>query len=103
MEGQAKPRKRRPDSSSVNGVRPELLTAIVLRRALGGGVAKVGDTVVDYGFLMGRYLTGTFTELLESRLLVLVDEDSGFRRVGVTDLGRARYAQVCSLLHRDRP
>jgi hypothetical protein len=83
----------------VEEVRPELLAASVLRRVLRGGVAQAGPIYVDYGYRMGRYLTGTFTELIEDGLLSVAEENCGLRRVWVTESGRARYEQVRDLLH----
>ncbi|MGH3806008.1 MAG: hypothetical protein ACRDRU_05090 [Pseudonocardiaceae bacterium] len=89
-------------TASVDGLRPELLTALVLRRALGRGVAKAGEIYVDDGHPMGRYLTGTFTELIDCGLLALADDDGwGLRRVTVTDAGQIRYAQICGILRRN--
>lgn len=87
---------------SVDGLNPELLAALALRRALGGGVAKAGGVYVDRGYPMGRYLAGTFAELIDCGLLAPADEDGwGLRRVTVTDAGQACYAQVCGILQRD--
>ncbi len=89
-------------TASVDGLRPELLTALALRRALGRGVAKAGESYLDYGHPMGRYLTSTFTELIDCGLLALADDDEwGLRRVTVTDAGQARYAQTCGILRRN--
>ncbi|MGH3901947.1 MAG: hypothetical protein ACRDTA_27580 [Pseudonocardiaceae bacterium] len=89
-------------TASVDGLRPELLTALALRRALGRGVAKAGEFYLDDGHPMGRYLTGTFTELIDCGLLALADDDGwGLRRVTVTDAGQARYAQMCGILRRN--
>jgi hypothetical protein len=82
------------NTASVEGLLPELLTALALRRALGGGVAKAGETYVDYGHPIGCYLAGAFTELIDSGLLAMADEESGLRRVTITDAGQARYALV---------
>ncbi|MGH7747553.1 MAG: hypothetical protein ACREQ5_22755, partial [Candidatus Dormibacteria bacterium] len=88
---------------SVEGLRPELVTALALRRALGGGVAKASEIYVDWGHPMGRYLTGTFTQLIDCGLLALADDDGwGLRRVTVTDAGRVRYAQICGILRPNR-
>lgn len=62
-------------TASVDGLCPELLTALALRRALGRGVAKAGEIYVDDGHPMGCYLTGTFTELIDCGLLELADDD----------------------------
>jgi hypothetical protein len=102
VDDHAEPGELHPDTSPMDGVRPELLAALVLRRTLGGGVAKAGKVYVDYGYRMGPHLTGTFAELIEGGLLALADEDCGLRRVRVTGAGRARYAQVTGLLRRDR-
>lgn len=101
MDEHAEPEQGHPDTSPspVKGVRPELLAALVLRRALRGGVAQAGPIYVDYGYRMGRYLTSTFTELIENELLSLAEENCGLRRVRVTEAGRARYEQVRDLLH----
>ncbi|MCA1707529.1 MAG: hypothetical protein LC808_31370 [Actinobacteria bacterium] len=89
-------------TESAEGLNPELLAALALRRALGGGVAKAGGVYVDGGHPMGRYLAGRLTELIDCGLLMLADEDGwGLRRVTVTDAGQARYAQVCGILRRD--
>lgn len=116
MEEQIAPEERRPQrhkwirrelslmtaTELAEGLNPELLAALVLRRALGGGVARVGGVYVDWGHPMGRYLTGTFTELIDCELLALADEDGwDLRRVTVTDMGQTRYAQVCGILARD--
>ncbi len=89
-------------TASVDGLRPELLTTLALRRALGRGVARSGEVYLDYGHPMGRYLTGTFTELIDCGLLALADDDGwGLRRVTVTDAGQARYAHICGILRRN--
>ncbi len=100
MDEQAVPGEGHPDAAA--GIRPELLAALVLGRVLRGGVAQAGDIYVDYGYRMGRHLTGTFTELIKNGLLALGDEDCGLRRVRVTDAGQARYVQVRGLLRWDR-
>jgi hypothetical protein len=88
-------------TESAEGLNPELLAALALRRALGSGVAKAGGIYVDGGHPMGRYLIGTFTELIDCGLLVLADEDEwGLRRVTVTDAGQARYAQIRGFMRR---
>jgi hypothetical protein len=102
VDEHAETERGRPDTSPVEGVRPELLAALVLRRALRGGVAKAGPIYVDYGYRMGRHLTGTFTELIEGGSLALAEENCGLRRVWVTDAGRAHYAQVRGILRWDR-
>ncbi|MGH3534726.1 MAG: hypothetical protein ACRDQG_08430 [Pseudonocardiaceae bacterium] len=90
-------------TASVDGLCPELLTALALRRVLGRGVAKAGELYVDDGHPMGRYLIGTFTELIDCGLLALATEDGwGLRRVTVTDAGQARYAQMCGILRRNQ-
>ncbi|MDQ2880080.1 MAG: hypothetical protein M3Y48_02195 [Actinomycetota bacterium] len=90
-------------TASVEGLRPELLTALALRRALGRGVAKSGEIYLDDGHPMGRYLTRTFAGLIDCGLLALADEDGwGLRRVTVTDAGQARYAQMCGILRRNQ-
>lgn len=109
MNEQATPGKRRPrvlpritDTALVDGLSPELLVALALRRTLGGGVAKTGDIYVDSGHPMGRHLTATFTKLIDCGLLTLTDDDTwGLRRVTVTEAGRVRYAEVCGILRRD--
>jgi hypothetical protein len=91
-----------PATESAEGLNPELLAALALRRALGGGVARAGDVYVDGGHPMGSYLTGTFTELIDRGLLALADKDEwGLRRVTVTDAGQTRYAQICGILRQD--
>ncbi|MGH3823533.1 MAG: hypothetical protein ACRDRA_12000 [Pseudonocardiaceae bacterium] len=87
------------DTASWVGLSPELLTALALRRALGGGLAKAGEIYVDYGYPVATYLTNTFTELIDCGLLKLADnENSGLRRVTITSAGRVRYLQVYGVL-----
>lgn len=117
VEEQSAPEERRPRrrnwirrrelslmtaAESTEGLSPELLAALALRRALGGGVARVDGVYVDGGHPMGRYLAGTFTDLIDCGLLAVADEDEwGLRRVTVTRSGQALYAQVCGILRQD--
>jgi hypothetical protein len=75
VDERAQPERGRSVTSPAEGVRPELLVALVLRRALRGGVAQAGPIYVDYGYRMGRYLIGTFRELIEDGLLSLAEEN----------------------------
>jgi hypothetical protein len=88
-----------PNPALVDGLRPEVLVMMALRRALGGGLARSGEIFIDYGYPVARYLTSTFSELIDGGLLRVADDDgSGLRRVTITDAGRARYMQVYGVL-----
>lgn len=65
-------------------------------------MARAGGVYIEWGQPLGRYLTGTFTELINGGLLALAEENGcGLRRVTVTEAGQTRYAQVCGILRRD--
>jgi hypothetical protein len=67
------------------GVRPELLASLALRRASSGRVAKSGGDYFEWGHPLPSYLTGVFDELTETGLLILADEDErSLRRVHLT-------------------
>lgn len=76
------------------GVSAELLASLALRRASSGRVAKSGDHYFDHGHPMPSYLTQTLDELTDSGLLILTEDVSGMRRLGLTEGGRTRHAQL---------
>jgi hypothetical protein len=93
--GQAGVQRPLSDADLVAVVSPELVASLVLRLACDGGVAKVRDRYVDGGFPTPGYLAGVFDGLINAGLLTLAEEDPyGIQRVGVTEVGRARYAQL---------
>lgn len=78
-----------------DGVRPELLASLALRRACGGGVAKSGGHYFEWGRLLPSYLAGAFDELADTGLLAMAQEaPGGLRRVRLTQAGHARCAQL---------
>ncbi|MGH3872875.1 MAG: hypothetical protein ACRDSR_15445 [Pseudonocardiaceae bacterium] len=80
------------------GVSAELLALLALRRASSGRVAKSGEHYYDYGHPMPSHLTHILDELTEGGFLTLTRRDVwGMRRLGLTDVGRARYAQLSEL------
>jgi hypothetical protein len=77
------------------GVRPELLASLALRRASSGRVAKSGGDYFEWGHPLPSYLTGVFDELTETGLLILADEDEwSLRRVRLSPTGQVKSAQL---------
>lgn len=77
------------------GVSPQLLATLALRRACGGGVAKIGDHYFDRGRPMPSYLAGVLNELADTRLLAFTEEDpTGLLRVSLTPAGHLRHEQL---------
>lgn len=82
------------DSVSNYSLSPELVVSLTLKRAHGGGVAKLGDRYLDGGFPTPGYLTGAFDELIATGLLAIASPDSGgLQRVTLTGAGHARYTE----------
>jgi hypothetical protein len=83
----------------VTGPSPELVAALVLHRAHGGGVAKLGADYLDHGLPAPGSLAGIFDELLDTGLLSLADPDrNGRRRATLTTAGRTRYERLHGML-----
>lgn len=77
------------------GVSAELLALLALRRASSGRVAKSGEHYYDYGHPMPSHLTQILDELTVGGFVTLTRRDvCGMRRLGLTDVGHARYAQL---------
>lgn len=97
----AGPRRVEPVTSSElvrDGVNPELLASLALRRVSGGGVAKSGGHYFEWGHPTVSYLTEVFDELVSTRLLSLAEEDPcGLRRVSFTPAGHVRYVQLSAM------
>ncbi|MGH3755242.1 MAG: hypothetical protein ACRDRP_21620 [Pseudonocardiaceae bacterium] len=80
------------------GVSAELLALLALRRAVSGRVAKSGEHYYDYGHPMPSHLTQILDELTEGGFVTLARGDVwGMRRLGLTDVGHARYVQLSGL------
>jgi hypothetical protein len=93
--GQAGVQRPLGDADLVAVVSPELVASLVFHLVCEGGVAKVGDRYVDGGVPTPDYLAGVFDGLINAGLLILAEQDpSGMRRVGVTEAGHVRYAQL---------
>ncbi|MFN2495176.1 MAG: hypothetical protein ABR608_04610 [Pseudonocardiaceae bacterium] len=75
----------------------ELLEWLVLRRVADGGVVKVGTTYLDGGRRTSGHLAGPLEELIAAGLLGPADPDPAMEataRVGLSAIGRTRYAQL---------
>ncbi len=76
------------------GPRPELAVALVLQRAHGGALVKLGEGYWDRSLPITGHLVGACDELTAAGLLVLADQDPhGLRRVTLTMAGQVRYEQ----------
>ena len=87
-----------------NGVRPELLASLALRRVASGRVAKWGDHYSDWDRPTPSYLGGIFDELASTGLLALAEQQGhpGLR-VSLTPAGRLRREQLRAVLRRVGP
>jgi hypothetical protein len=93
--GQAGVQRPLGDAELVAVVSPELVASLVLRLVCDGGVTKIGDRYLDGGLPTPDYWAGVFDGLINAGLLTLAEEDPyGMRRVGVTETGHIRYAQL---------
>lgn len=74
----------------MTGPSPELVAALVLHRAHGGGMARLGVDYLDHGLPAPGCLAGASDELLDTGLLALAVADpdpNGRRRVTLTTTG----------------
>jgi hypothetical protein len=87
-----------------DGVRPELLAALALRRTAGGGIDKWDDHYFDSGRPTPSWLAGVFEELIGTGLLALAEQEHPglrrMRRMSLTSAGLLRYEQLRDLLRR---
>lgn len=85
------------------GLSLEFLAALALQRVHRGGVARSADPSGDRYFDRGRPvpsgLTHVFDELADSGLTALAKDSWGLRRVTLTEVGAARYAQLSAPSH----
>lgn len=81
--------------SPVTGPSPELLATLVLQRASGGEVAKLGVDYLERGLPASGDLAVAFDAVADAGLLALADPDAqGLRRITRTTAGQARYTQL---------
>ncbi len=74
----------------------DLYDWIGLRRVSGGGVAKLGDRWLESGHCVPGYVTESLAVLCGDGLVTLADpEPWGMARAALTDVGTARYQQLC--------
>lgn len=74
----------------------DLYDWIALRRVSGGGMAKLGDRWLDSGHRVPGYVTEALAVLCGDGLVALADPESGgMARAALTDVGAARYQQLC--------
>jgi len=79
----------------VTGSSPELVAALVLHRAHGSGVAKLGADYLDHGLPTPGSLAGVFDELRDTGLLALAGPGpEGLRRVTLITVGHTRCEQL---------
>ena len=87
-----------------DGVHPEPLASLALRRVASGRIAKWGDHYFDWGRPTPSYLSGVFDELASTGLLAQAEQqDHPGLWMSLTPAGRLRYEQLRAMLLRVAP